>query len=443
MTETTVDRPIAGGAGSDPLRPADPDDSFARWPRRLIGVREELLDTVPEERPRYTRLGLILVNTGLMAAVSLFTALQRVVDVPWIAVVPIAVFWGFLVLVVDSWMVSSTHGAIGGNRMLIFVPRLVMAVLLGTVIAEPLVLWIFNPAIRTNVEQFRNDDVNGEASRWRTCNPETGSTQGRPECEGYHLPLKSPQEISDKLDQLTEERKTQSATIETLNTQLVEKQKLAQDECAGVKRDNTSGNPGKGFRCDSAWKVANDFEAQIDLPGKRAALAALDTQINTLTGELATARGAYNRQLEEAIAAKRNDRESSYGQIDIIDEARGLERLSDQSGFVLAANWLVRILLIVVDSLPVLAKMLGGTTSYDIQVHRQLQARRLARERKLEVAERREQAATDKAINEIDRDRDEAIDQIKDRRRTDDERREELLEQEIDRRAARYSEAED
>ena len=107
----TPPQPVAE-PGRDPLRPATPDGSIARLPRRLIGVQESILDTVPEERPRYTRLGVILINTALMAALSLFVAMQRVIDVHWLAAVPIALFWGMLVLVIDSWMVASTHGNI-------------------------------------------------------------------------------------------------------------------------------------------------------------------------------------------------------------------------------------------------------------------------------------------------------------------------------------------
>jgi Domain of unknown function (DUF4407) len=438
MTESLV-APL-GTAAHDPFRPAQPDKGLSRLPRRLIGIREDILDWVPEERPRYTRLGIVLINTGLMATLSLFVALERVLNVPWIAILPIALFWGFLVLAIDSWMISSTHGVLGGNRLLMLVPRLALAVLIGTAIAEPLVLWIFHPAIHANVTQYRQDQIRQYASRLKDCNPENGSPRAGLDCINYDLPVKSAQEIQTKLDSLHKDRTALGTEIDNLAGQLQAKQAFAQDECAGVKRTGTSGQAGKGFRCDSAWEVADAFEKEIDLPSKRATLAGLDRQINEATSELTTKQTAYGTQLELAIAEKVRQREQSYGKIDIIEEARGLGRISNNSGFVLAANWLVRILLILVDSLPVLAKIFSGTTTYDLLVHRNLHTGQRIHGRDLEVSERRQHAAADVALSEIDHDREARINQHEERRRTAEARHDEDLEDEIDRLAARYAE---
>jgi hypothetical protein len=441
MTDTLVEPPRTSVARPDPLRPVRPDRTIAALPRRLIGVREEVLDAVPEERPRYTRLGLILVNTGLMASISLSAALLRVLGVPWTAVIPVALFWGLVVLTIDSWMVASTHGVLTGSRWLLFVPRLVLSILIGTVIAEPLVLWIFHPAIHATILQGRQDDVRAYASQWKACNPETGPAENVAECADFRLPIKSPQEIEDQLAKVTADRTSRSEEISKLAAQLTDKQKFAEAECAGVKIEGTSGDEGKGWRCDNAWRVANTFEASLDLPGKRRELTALDAEINRLTVELANARTAYGRQIESAIATEVDNRADSYRPIDLIDEERGLEQLSSRSNFVFWAHWLVRILLILVDCLPVLAKMLSGTTNYDRELHRQLQARRSSRNRQLEVAESAEQSTADIELSEIERNRDARIDLIKQRRRSDAERHDELEEEEIDRRAARYAEA--
>src|SRR5262245_7365427 len=112
-----------------PYRPIDPSYGPGRLFRRLIGVRDEVLDFAPEERPRYTRLGLIVLNTGLMAALSSMVALDSVVEVAWIAVVPVALLWGFLVVSLDSWMITSTHGILDSAKLKVFIPRLVISVL--------------------------------------------------------------------------------------------------------------------------------------------------------------------------------------------------------------------------------------------------------------------------------------------------------------------------
>jgi hypothetical protein len=411
-------------------RPAPPDRSkISLLARRLIGVREDVLDWVPEDRPRYTRLGIIVVNTGLMAAVSLFTALTRVVSAPWPVVIPVALFWGFLVLSIDSWMVSSTHGSLGSSRWLMFIPRLVMAVLLGSVIAEPLVLWFFHPAIHTNVEQFRQSQIQAETGLWTKCNSTDGrDTTSLAGCSNHQLGTEGPAGAQTTLARLQQQRTTLNAEVVSLIRQLDDKQSLAQKECAGVKIGQTTGLQGWGPRCQKAWSVATDFEKQADLPAKRDKITALDGQINSLTHTVGTAQQSYAATIQQGITQKDQEFRSSFGKIDIIDEARGLERLSSRSGFVRSAQWLVRILLILVDSLPVLAKILGGTTYYDRLVSRQLKAGRGFHELDLSHAEHAANAETKASMDEIDN-----------RSRLERERHDEDLEDEIDRRASRYA----
>jgi uncharacterized protein DUF4407 len=437
MTDITVELPRVKGQPSFATvpkqrsddRPVGRDEGLGVLPRRLVGIREEILDWVPEERARYTRLGLLLAFTGAMAAISLFVALEQVVEVPWIVLVPVALFWGGLVLAIDSWMVASTHGSLGSRRWLMFLPRLVMAGLLGSVIAEPFVLWIFHPAIETNVKEFQDAATAKQAGMWTKCNPPGGeSTAGIADCNGYQLGIAGTTSVQNNLDSLEAERTKLDTDITTMKGQLDAKQGFAQDECAGVKRTGTSGSAGKGFRCDRAWKVATDFEKEIDLPAKRLKLASLDQQIGGLTGTLATDQQTHGKIVEEKIKAKVAKIEGDYGTIDIIDRSQGLERLSGDSNFVFSAQWLLRLLLIMVDCLPVLAKILGGTTSYDRLVHDQLQAGQRFYGYNLKVVEHSADSSAQQNIHRID-----------ERSRAVQERHDEDLDAEIDRRAKRYA----
>src|SRR5262249_17349788 len=148
--------------GMTPLgqyRPDPPAYGPGRWLRRIAGVREDILDWVPEERPRYTRLGAIILNTGLMAAISLMAALGKGLTVFWPLLIPICVFWGFVIVSFDGWLIASTHGMLGAAKYRVFVPRLVISLLMGVIIAEPLILWVFQPSIRTEVLDFRKQQI--------------------------------------------------------------------------------------------------------------------------------------------------------------------------------------------------------------------------------------------------------------------------------------------
>nr|MDT0659950.1 DUF4407 domain-containing protein [Micromonospora sp. DSM 115978] len=397
--------------------------------RRLIGIREEILSWVPEERPRYTRLGLIVVNTGMIAAVSMFVALMRVLDVPWVVVLPIALFWAAVVITIDSWMVASTHGALGSGRWLMFLPRLAMAVLLGAVIAEPLVLWIFHPAIGTNIAQHREKLIEKEAGLWTKCNPADGSdTTGLAECRDHQLGSSGPAATQAMLIGLEKERDKLNDDYTESARQRDEKQAFAAQECAGVKLEGTSGQEGWGPRCRKAWEVATEFERQINLPGMRENIDAIDLRIKDLTNTLGTDRQTYQQAVEKGIADQVAEYKTTFGRVDIIEQANGLHRLSQDSSFVWAAQWLVRALLIMVDCLPVLAKILGGSTVYDRLVNRQLRTGQSFQGLSLDYAERSVQASTQAGIDEID-----------DRSRRDREQHDEDLDSEIDRRAQRYA----
>jgi hypothetical protein len=93
----------------------------------------------------------------------------------------------------------------------------------------------------------------------------------------------------------------------------------------------------------------------------------------------------FTQSVGQAIAAKVATRRAGQGPVGILDEDAALGRLSDRSGFVLAAQWLVRLLLIAIDCLPVLTKMMGGVTRYDVerfdQADRAARADRQAKQR--------------------------------------------------------------
>lgn len=439
MTETTVELPNLSPVDTDPYRPAFPDLGPGRFLRRIAGIREEILDWAPEERPRYTRLGLILINTGAMAATSLLVALDRVVEVPWVTVLPVAVFWGLLVVALDSWMIASAHGALGRGRFLLFIPRLLIAILIGTVIAEPLLLWVFHPAVHAEVRKERQDDVTRFESRWRQCNPVNGSTIGQPECDGYHLDITPPDDVRTQLTTTTQERDKLKERVERLNAALADKEQLAQDECAGVARPGTSGRAGKGFRCDKAWEVADRFRKGNRIDEQEQELAILNGKVRSLTADLGSASASYGTDIDSGIAAKVEAREARYGEISLLEEDRALGRLSHDSFMVFAAQWLVRLLLVAIDCLPVLAKMLGGTTTYDHLVSRRLDAGKRIHDRWLGVREWRKRATTDVEIREIDHYRDLRMQQIDEEGRAARAQHDEDLDAEIDRLAARYA----
>ncbi|MGH3156045.1 MAG: DUF4407 domain-containing protein, partial [Streptosporangiaceae bacterium] len=108
----------------------------------LSGADEEVLEFVPSDRARFESLGWAILITSCMAMISMWFALSSALGINGIHAIPVAVFWGLVIMGIDRWLVTSMP-IDGGRKFAMAVPRLVLAVLLGTLISTPLVLRIF------------------------------------------------------------------------------------------------------------------------------------------------------------------------------------------------------------------------------------------------------------------------------------------------------------
>jgi hypothetical protein len=263
-TETQQFLPDFDEIPTSSYRPDQQSSGPGRLLRRVIGIREEILDWAPEERPRFTRLGAIVVNTGLVAALSLLVALNKVVSTPWWLLIPVALFWGFLILSLDGWMITSVHGVLGSAKLRTLIPRLLISILIGAVIAEPLVLWVFQPAIHAEVETERRKALDQYEGRLTKCNPVSGEPVG-PECRDYALNIKdTPYATQQESQRMTTERDDLRSKLDDLRRQSAEQEKLALQECTGKSGPQTSGRPGEGPLCRRDQAIADQLHNSRD-----------------------------------------------------------------------------------------------------------------------------------------------------------------------------------
>jgi len=150
---------LPNDAGIGTFRPVMPKRGIPRLMRRLVGVDEGILDWVPEERPRYTRLGFIVLNTGLLAGLAMHMALTSVTHAAWWLLLPADLLWALIIITIDSWLISSTHGIERSAQFWVYLPRLLVSILLGLAIAEPLVLTVFHQSIGNEISEYRKTEV--------------------------------------------------------------------------------------------------------------------------------------------------------------------------------------------------------------------------------------------------------------------------------------------
>lgn len=405
MSTDLADPPTSPGFGGIPsarsslpndapvglYRPVASDRGFGRWLRSIVGVKEDILDWAPEERPRYSRLGAIVLNTGLMAGLSLVVALSSVTDGAWWALLPVGLLWAYMILTFDGWLISSTHGVQRNSKLMLFLPRIVISLLLGAAIAEPLVLWVFQPSVHNEIADYRKTTVEDYESRLRSCNPASGAVSADPSCRGFQVTIQdSPVALEARLRNETSLRDQTSKQVAVMDQHYEKLDRVARDECAGVVGPGLTGVPGVGGECRRNRAKADQYHRDVQLDRRHAELNSLEASIVDLTAQVAQARQVAGRQVSDAIAAKVVEKRENLADLGLLDEIHALDRLADKSTVIAVAGWVLRLLLIAIDCLPILSKLMGGTTCYDTLVTRQLESTKQLHTKHIHLYERQD-----------------------------------------------------
>jgi serine/threonine protein kinase len=129
---------------------------------RIAGVDPQFIRTAPD-RARYNSMGAVVLFIALAATASLTLALTLVFPTSygWLKHLPIGILWGSIVFCFDRWIVSSIdYGPLSDGeqepakwarstaKYSQFLVRFLLAVLVGLVISEPIVLAVFGPEIK-------------------------------------------------------------------------------------------------------------------------------------------------------------------------------------------------------------------------------------------------------------------------------------------------------
>ncbi|MGX1562364.1 DUF4407 domain-containing protein [Streptomyces sp. NPDC055506] len=369
MATDTPLRPADSAAFDEPRsqsRPAPPASGWTPRLRRLIGIDEPLLDWVPEERARYTWYGALVLNTALLGAISMVLALSSFrSDLPLAAVLGVAVVWFWVVLALDSWLVSSTHGTTVRKWTLLV--RFFLSVLLGLFIAEPILFQIFDKEIRQSIAVGNEQKVADYRGMLVSCNPTDGAaTTGRPECARYQLKVAgSPAELARQIKSNGDRVKTLSTQVAGINKTLSGKQSTEQRLCGpkywiwrGGVRDVT-------ITCERARKATSDYKENSKVETYEKQLEGLVAQGQKLAARKDGAADDYQPLLQKAVDDKTRQRAADLDTDGILTRAAGLKQVAESDGFALFLTIVLHLLLLCLDAMPVLAKVLSGATTYD------------------------------------------------------------------------------
>jgi len=127
----------------------------------LGGADLRVLKRASSEKNGLVSLGLVVLSTAVVAAVSMAFAIANAMGQPLAAAIVFGVVWGGIILALDRLLIKSMQGIYGAKALLYAIPRLIMAVVIGVVVSIPITLQIFEREI---VNQVHLDNVAAAAA---------------------------------------------------------------------------------------------------------------------------------------------------------------------------------------------------------------------------------------------------------------------------------------
>ncbi|MEU6722851.1 DUF4407 domain-containing protein [Nonomuraea wenchangensis] len=345
--------------------------------RRFTGVDEKILASVPQERSRYTSLGGVVVSTALIAGTSMLGALTLLSQASLLYLVPVAALWGLIIANIDRFLITSLHGDNDGwTRWGNVLIRLALAVVIGIFIAEPLTLKIFQERLDRQILLERDEAIGLTESRYKQCNHLTEPAPPGVNCNGYVLDagdqgLAIQRNIAQRKSILKDAEDRLAADIKRRE----ELEALRGRECSGIKVANrTTGLAGNGPRCKVYTDDLQAFLANHDIPKQQKDIAERKAEIASLASAQEGAEKEREKTLSRKITEHVEGTKRAYNDIGLLDRWEALGTVANQSTMVNFAHWLLRIIFVLLDCMPIISKMLNGKTEYDRLLTQELRA---------------------------------------------------------------------
>lgn len=338
---------------------------------RLAGARPDLLEKAPGDLARHATMGGVLLSTAAVAGVSAFFALSSVLGLPWPVCVAVGAGWAAVILNLDRMLIVSMSGLrTTGLKIGAAVPRLVLAVVIGTVISTPLVLRIFQPEINAQLVVMQAEGVRASEQTLDQAYARIKQlTDQRNTLEAAIAGGNSPSVTNDPdVQAATKAYQAAEATYEQLNQQ-------AQCELDGTCGTGHAGQ-GDAYRSkaaaaqnalqarDQARQHLNDVTAAATKPVQGAdqtQAAQARQQLPAVQRQLAAQENARQDAENAALQAQKGD-------TGLLARLEALERVTNGHPMAWWAHTMLFLLFVCVEVLPVVTKILAGLgapTLYD------------------------------------------------------------------------------
>ncbi|PTM13319.1 MAG: DUF4407 domain-containing protein [Bacteroidetes bacterium] len=287
------------------------------------GIDQSILQQCPTDDNKYLGIGGTIFFTGVLAFFSSAYALYTVFD-NWVAAATFGLVWGLMIFNLDRYIVSSmkSKGGFFGNFFMAL-PRIVLAVMLALVISKPLELKIFEKEINAEVLVMEQEKFKEQEDLIK---------------ERYAVQLASYQQ-----------------TLEQLQTEITQRT-ATRDGNARAALQEADGSGGSNIRnmgpIYRAKQAAAD-QAQLELDATLARNLPLITEtsqtIKALDEQVKTDITTMGRTAFGGLAAR----------------AEALSRLAVGSKAIKWASLFVMLLFVMVETSPILVKLISPRSPYD------------------------------------------------------------------------------
>src|SRR5438270_7116711 len=127
------------------------NSNFLWW---CAGANQKLLKKFASEHIKYSGLGGVLLATFILAALSSGYAIYSVFG-NWIWTVVFAIIWGLIIFNFDRFLVATMrkYGVSKRRQLMMALPRVALALLIGLTIARPLELKLFEKEITVKMNE--------------------------------------------------------------------------------------------------------------------------------------------------------------------------------------------------------------------------------------------------------------------------------------------------
>jgi len=375
------------------------------WIQRFFficsGADKEILNQCPTEWNKYAGIGATIFFTGLLASISggyaLFTIFRGEANAVTYALI-FGLTWGFVILNLDRFIVSSIRKE--GNiqkELLQATPRFILAIIISIVIAKPLEVRIFESRIEQQIledkrqkledEKLTIDKLNELTKLENTISNKNAELrtldslkQGDPNNDDFKKLLV---DRNSALQDLTNISKINNPKISEYNSQITQLRNNPDNQ--EYKTDSTGTYP-IGLKAE-VKKSINDLSysrniLQNEIKVKQKRVEDLDAEIqksrndykalmaqrvNEKQAEIEQTKQTKARadsiakvQFDESIQIK----ERSYTN-NFITQLEAMGNLTASNSTMAWTSWMIMLLFIVIETAPILVKLLSKRGPYD------------------------------------------------------------------------------